>query len=100
MRYLAQQAGKTVPFFQDPAYTNINHIILSTSTVFSPNISIGAFAPVTSNGFGIDYMLDDDWAVCNITSYPDSSNPSDFVDLVRQSVCDIASVLEGRNFKL
>ncbi|XP_066913642.1 carnitine O-palmitoyltransferase 2, mitochondrial-like [Clytia hemisphaerica] len=99
MRYISQQTGQSVPFFQDPAYANINHIILSTSTVFSPNIQMGGFAPVVPDGLGVGYMVNDDWVGCNASSYPGSPNAGEFVELVHQSILDIKAVLEGRNFK-
>lgn len=99
LRYLAEQSGKSVEFFDDPAYKNINHIILSTSTVFSPNIQMGGFAPVVPDGYGVGYMVNDDWVGCNCSSYPESQNAAEFVSLVQQSIMDIKAVLEGRNFK-
>lgn len=39
--------------FSDPAYAKINHNILSTSTVASPAINIGGFAPVVPDGYGV-----------------------------------------------
>lgn len=39
--------------FSDPNYAKINHIILSTSTVGSPAINIGGFAPVVRDGYGV-----------------------------------------------
>ena len=42
-----------MPMFLDPSYIKINHNILSTSTVASPAINIGGFAPVVSDGYGV-----------------------------------------------
>lgn len=39
--------------FEDPAYENINHNILSTSTLSDPAICAGGFGPVVNNGYGI-----------------------------------------------
>ena len=39
--------------YLDPAYKSINHIVLSTSTLSSPAIVIGGFAPVVPDGFGV-----------------------------------------------
>ena len=60
---------------------------------------MGGFAPVVPDGFGIGYMVNDDWVGCNVSSYPGSANAAEFVELVQQSIYDIKSVLEGRNFK-
>jgi len=39
--------------YRDPAYSYINHVILSTSTLADPTIQNGAFAPVVPDGYGI-----------------------------------------------
>jgi len=39
--------------YRDPAYSLLNHIILSTSTLPDPSVQNGAFAPVVPNGYGI-----------------------------------------------
>ncbi|KAF1591368.1 CPT2 palmitoyltransferase, partial [Spelaeornis formosus] len=52
LRYLAAARGVTLPeLYQDPAYQRINHNILSTSTLSSPAVSLGGFAPVVPDGF-------------------------------------------------
>ena len=96
---MASETGRSVAFFDDEAYLKMNHIILSTSTVFSPNVRMGGFAPVTHNGFGVGYMVDNDALGCNVSAYPDSPSCSEFVESVFQSLHDIQCVLEGRNFK-
>ena len=53
MKHLAEKSGKVPEFYRDPGYTNINHIILSTSTLTSPAVVIGGFGPVTPNGYGV-----------------------------------------------
>lgn len=54
LKTLVEEEGGRVPeLFTDPAYQKLNHIILSTSTVSSPAILIGGFAPVTPDGFGV-----------------------------------------------
>ncbi|XP_057297159.1 carnitine O-palmitoyltransferase 2, mitochondrial-like isoform X1 [Hydractinia symbiolongicarpus] len=99
LKYLAEKSGKEVEFFADEAYKNINHIIISTSTVFSPHIQMGGFAPVVPNGLGVGYMVHDEWLGCNTSTYTDSPNGSEFVSLVQQSLSDIKKVLDGKNFK-
>ena len=79
--------------FTDPAYSDINHIILSTSTLSSPAVLIGGFAPVTPNGFGIGYSVSDDNLGVNITSYPDSHSVEDFVECINSSWEDMYEVL-------
>ncbi|XP_071784291.1 carnitine O-palmitoyltransferase 2, mitochondrial-like [Asterias amurensis] len=79
--------------FTDPAYSDINHIILSTSTLSSPAVLIGGFAPVTPNGFGIGYSVSNDNLGVNITSYPDSHSVEDFVECINSSWEDMYEVL-------
>ncbi|XP_063952515.1 carnitine O-palmitoyltransferase 2, mitochondrial-like [Lytechinus pictus] len=91
LRTLAAKEGKT------PAYSFINHIILSTSTLTAPAILIGGFAPVVPNGLGIGYNASDDSVGCHVTSYPDSLTGSDFVSCVADCWRDIRNVLSKTN---
>lgn len=97
LRTLAAKEGKTPTIFADPAYSFINHIILSTSTLSAPAVLAGGFAPVVPNGLGIGYSAFDDSVGCNITSYPDSLNGSDFVACVTDCWKDIQDVLSKTN---
>ncbi|XP_034036212.1 carnitine O-palmitoyltransferase 2, mitochondrial [Thalassophryne amazonica] len=96
LRYLAHSAGQTLhSFYTDPAYSAINHNILSTSTLSSPAVNLGGFAPVVPDGFGIGYGVHDDWIGCNVSSYP-ARNVHEFLQCVHKSLEDIFSVLEGQ----
>ncbi|CAL8255365.1 unnamed protein product [Merluccius merluccius] len=96
MRYLANAKGQALhDFYQDPAYGAINHNILSTSTLTSPAVSLGGFAPVVPDGFGVGYGVHDDWIGCNVSSYP-SRNVHEFLQCVDKSLEDIFTVLEGK----
>lgn len=99
LRLLAESAGKVPDIFQDPAYKQINHIILSTSTLSSPALMLGGFGAVTRDGLGVGYGIQDDWLGCNVTSYPPDTDVRGFLECVRLSLEDIYSVLEGKNFK-
>lgn len=99
MRYLANSKGMPLPsLYQDPAYAAINHIILSTSTLTSPAVSLGGFAPVVPDGFGVGYGVHDDWIGCNVSSYPDR-NVHEFLKCVHKSLEDIFTVIEGKPLK-
>ncbi|XP_062854480.1 carnitine O-palmitoyltransferase 2, mitochondrial isoform X2 [Trichomycterus rosablanca] len=99
MRYLANSKGMALPsLFQDPAYAAINHNILSTSTLTSPAVSLGGFAPVVPDGFGVGYGVHDDWIGCNVSSYP-SRNVKEFLKCVHKSLEDIFTVIEGKPIK-
>lgn len=54
LRLLAQKNQlKTPDLFTDPAYSHINHNILSTSSLTSDYVWLGGFGPVVKNGYGI-----------------------------------------------
>lgn len=96
MRYLANSKGMELPsLYKDPAYTAINHNILSTSTLTSPAVSLGGFAPVVPDGFGVGYGVHDDWIGCNVSSYP-ARNVKEFLRCVHKSLEDIFTVIEGK----
>ncbi|KAI8497228.1 Carnitine O-palmitoyltransferase 2, mitochondrial [Branchiostoma belcheri] len=93
LRTLAEQSGASPAIFRDPAYAAINHIILSTSTLSSPAVHLGGFAPVVPDGFGIGYMIRDRELGYNVTSYPASHNVRDFLQCVESSLEDLFKVL-------
>ncbi|KAM9386335.1 carnitine O-palmitoyltransferase 2, mitochondrial [Pholidichthys leucotaenia] len=96
LRYLANSKSQPLPgLYGDPAYAAINHNILSTSTLTSPAVSLGGFAPVVPDGFGIGYGVHDDWIGCNVSSYP-ARNVHEFLRCVHKSLEDIFSVVEGK----
>ncbi|XP_076134253.1 carnitine O-palmitoyltransferase 2, mitochondrial [Alosa pseudoharengus] len=96
MRYLANTKGMALPdIYHDPAYATINHNILSTSTLTSPAVSLGGFAPVVPDGFGVGYGVHDDWIGCNVSSYP-ARNVHEFLQCVHKSLEDIFTVIEGK----
>lgn len=99
IRKLAEMDGKTLPMFADPSYTKINHNILSTSTVTSPAINIGGFAPVVSDGYGVGYSIEDNRIGYNVTSYPPATNSSEFVQCLKDSLDSIHDIFEGRSPK-
>lgn len=99
LRILAESTGKLPELFQDPAYKRINHINMSTSTLASPALMLGGFGPVVRDGFGVGYLIQDDWLGCNVTSYPPDTDVRGFLECVKLSLEDIYSVLEGKNFK-
>ncbi|XP_074492515.1 carnitine O-palmitoyltransferase 2, mitochondrial [Sebastes fasciatus] len=96
MRYLANSNGQALhSLYTDPAYAAINHNILSTSTLSSPAVHLGGFAPVVPDGFGVGYGVHDDWIGCNVSSYP-ARNVHEFLQCVEKSLEDIFAVLEGK----
>ncbi|XP_031173924.1 carnitine O-palmitoyltransferase 2, mitochondrial [Sander lucioperca] len=96
LRYLAYSKNQALhSLYTDPAYVAINHNILSTSTLTSPAVNLGGFAPVVPDGFGVGYGVHDDWIGCNVSSYP-ARNVHEFLQCVYKSLEDIFTVLEGK----
>lgn len=99
LRYLAAARGISMPeLFLDPAYRQINHNILSTSTLSSPAVNIGCFAPVVPDGFGIGYAVQDNWIGCNVSAYQ-SRNAREFLQCVEKALEDMFDALEGKMIK-
>lgn len=96
MRYLAGSKGQALhSLYTDPAYSAINHNILSTSTLTSAAVSLGGFAPVVPDGFGVGYGVHDNWIGCNVSTYP-ARNVHEFLQCVYKSLEDIFTVLDGK----
>lgn len=53
LKKFADKSNVVCNIFDDPAYTYINNIILSTSTLNSPAVFAGGFGPVVKNGLGV-----------------------------------------------
>lgn len=99
LRYLAAAKGISMPeLFLDPAYRQINHNILSTSTLNSPAVRIGCFAPVVSDGLGIAYAVQDGWIGCNVSTYQ-GRNAREFLQCVEKALEDMFDALEGKTIK-
>ncbi|XP_064138065.1 carnitine O-palmitoyltransferase 2, mitochondrial [Loxodonta africana] len=99
LRYLAAAKGIPLPeLYLDPAYGKINHNILSTSTLSSPAVNLGGFAPVVPDGFGIGYAVHDNWIGCNVSSYP-GRNAHEFLRCVEKALDDMFDALEGKSIK-
>nr|XP_033773163.1 carnitine O-palmitoyltransferase 2, mitochondrial isoform X2 [Geotrypetes seraphini] len=96
LRYLATSLGHSIPdLFQDEAYAQINHNILSTSTLTSPAVQFGGFGPVVTDGFGVAYGMHDNLMGCIVSSYP-TRNAQEFLQCLKRSLEDIFKVLEGQ----
>jgi carnitine O-palmitoyltransferase 2 len=54
---MAEVRGQIPDLYNDPAYARINHCILSTSTLSSPAVELGGFAPVVPDGYGVGMYL-------------------------------------------
>uniref|UniRef100_A0ABM5G7V3 Carnitine O-palmitoyltransferase 2, mitochondrial n=1 Tax=Pogona vitticeps TaxID=103695 RepID=A0ABM5G7V3_9SAUR len=96
LQCLADLRGTPLPdFYQDQAYAQINHNIISTSTLSSPAVQMGGFGPVVPDGFGIAYAVHDNWIGLNVSSYP-ARDVHGFIQCVHKSLEDIFNVLEDK----
>uniref|UniRef100_A0A2K5NYW2 Carnitine O-palmitoyltransferase 2, mitochondrial n=4 Tax=Cercopithecinae TaxID=9528 RepID=A0A2K5NYW2_CERAT len=99
LRHLAAAKGIILPeLYLDPAYGQINHNVLSTSTLSSPAVNLGGFAPVVSDGFGVGYAVHGNWIGCNVSSYP-GRNAREFLQCVEKALEDMFDALEGKSIK-
>lgn len=99
LRYLTAAKGIALPeLYLDPAYGQINHNILSTSTLTSPAVNIGGFAPVVPDGFGVGYAVHDNWIGCNVSSYT-GRNAREFLQCVQKALEDMFDAMEGKSIK-
>lgn len=79
-------------------YAHMNHIILSTSTLSSDAVLIGGFAPVTPDGYGVGYGIEDSQLGTQVTTYP-TRDGAEFVRHLDKVLDDLHTVLSGNNFK-
>ena len=68
------------------------HNTLSTSTLSSPALDGGGFGPVTADGYGVGYGIQDDGSGFSVTSYMDTL-PA-FGALLQEAVADMQAVLQ------
>lgn len=94
LKHMAQQHGMELPMFTHPAYANLNHIILSTSTLSDPAVLIGGFAAVTPDGYGVGYGCENHQIGFNVTTYP-GANASDFIYNAERALEDIHDIFNG-----
>jgi carnitine O-palmitoyltransferase 2 len=91
LRYIAQKNGLPVSeIFKDKAYQVLNTNILSTSTLASPAIVLGAFGPVAKEGYGIGYGMDENNLRFNITSYLEVAP---FANALQESLVEMTKAL-------
>lgn len=95
LRHMAKIHGIAEPaLYSDQAHKLINHNILSTSTLSSPALMLGGFGPVTHDGYGIGYSIQDEFLGTVFTNYPEHTNGPEFVDCLRESFDEITNIVE------
>jgi len=96
LKYLSEQRSMALPsLYQDAAYAAINYNILSTSTLSSPAVYCGGFAPVVPDGYGLGYSIDDNMLGAVVTTYLPHRSGSDFVSCLQSAYNKIEKVLRN-----
>ncbi|KAK0173491.1 hypothetical protein PV328_006680 [Microctonus aethiopoides] len=93
---ISNDKNKIPAIFSDPAYAKINHNILSTSTLSSPEVMAGGFGPVVDDGYGIGYMIQDHRLGSVVTSYHEHRDATDYIGYLKSSFDDIHRILKGK----
>ncbi|KAG8283514.1 Carnitine O-palmitoyltransferase 2, mitochondrial [Homalodisca vitripennis] len=93
LKLIAEKRGLNLEVFNDPAYKAINQNILSTSTLASDYLELGAFGPVVQNGYGIGYSVWNDRLGCIITNYSGHSDGLGFLQALEESLNKIEEIL-------
>ncbi|EQC30009.1 hypothetical protein SDRG_12289 [Saprolegnia diclina VS20] len=92
LRKMAEIEGLDLPgLYTLPSYKTMSHIILSTSTLSSPNLDGGSFGPVNEDCYGIGYGIESIGSMFQLASY--RNDLGDMRDLLSKSVQDIEAVL-------
>ncbi|OQR97245.1 choline/Carnitine O-acyltransferase [Achlya hypogyna] len=98
LRKMAELQGLDTPaLFRLPSFEVMSHIILSTSTLSSPNLDGGSFGPVNADCYGIGYGIESQGSMFQLASY--RTDLGDLRDLLAKSVQDIEAVLEATKTK-
>lgn len=96
LQHLAASNGhKLHDLYTDEVSSAINHHIISTSTLSSPGLRMGGFAPEVLDGFGIGYCVYERCTRGSVSSYQ-THNVEEYVECVHRSLEDIFTVLEGK----
>ncbi|XP_043490817.1 carnitine O-palmitoyltransferase 2, mitochondrial [Polistes fuscatus] len=94
LKSISEESGTRMPaIFEDPSYNNLNHNILSTSTLSSPAILCGGFGPVVNDGYGIGYIIHDNMVGTITTGYQGNRNVSDYAKNLENALKKIHRLL-------
>lgn len=96
LKQLAVSQGQALhSLYTHRATATINHHVITSSSLASPSLVTGGYAPVVPDGFGIAYGCKDFEVRCNASSYL-ALDVEDFVKCIYKSLEDIFAVLEGK----
>ncbi|XP_043280995.1 carnitine O-palmitoyltransferase 2, mitochondrial isoform X2 [Venturia canescens] len=92
----SNSSGGSLPaIFKDPAYAKLNHNILSTSTLSSPQVRAGGFGPVVEDGYGIGYVIQNHRLGSVVTSYKPHRHAEEYVKSLSSAVKDLHAILKS-----
>ncbi|KAL1129813.1 hypothetical protein AAG570_012757 [Ranatra chinensis] len=94
LNLLAQKNGNIPDVFVDPSYATINHNILSTSTLNSDVLLLGAFGPVVEDGYGIGYSIWNERLGSIVTNYSHSTDGEGFIACMEGALNEIYKILQ------
>ncbi|XP_034234835.1 carnitine O-palmitoyltransferase 2, mitochondrial [Thrips palmi] len=97
LRKLAEMKGLLPEIYKDPAYTHINHHILSTSTLSSDVVALGGFGPVVKDGFGIGYSIYDNRLGSVVSYYEGHADGSGFKECLEKAFHDLHRALLAKS---
>ncbi|XP_054280161.1 carnitine O-palmitoyltransferase 2, mitochondrial [Macrosteles quadrilineatus] len=95
LRLKADSLGLKPELFSDPAYAAMNHNIMSTSTLASENLQMGAFGPVVHNGYGISYSLWSDRLGSIVTNYEGQADGAGFIYALEKALDQLQNILKS-----
>ncbi|KAK9497585.1 hypothetical protein O3M35_004284 [Rhynocoris fuscipes] len=94
LRVIAEKKGKVPQLYKDPAFIKFNHYILSTSTLNSDALMLGAFGPVVPDGYGIGYSIWNDRLGSIVSNYRQNTDGKVFVDCLKNALSDLYDCLK------
>lgn len=80
--------------FTHPSYHHLNHSLLSTSTLTSPAILAGGFAPTAKDALGIGYTVTDENIKIMLCGYPEHRNLQEYNEVLLQTFEELNVVLK------
>ncbi|ETV94000.1 hypothetical protein H310_12056 [Aphanomyces invadans] len=94
LKKIAAIQGMPVPeLFDLPSHAVMNKIILSTSTLSSPNLDGGSFGPVNEDCYGIGYGIENQGSIFQLASY--RKDLADLKAALVSSLHDIEAILRA-----
>ena len=94
LRLISEKEGIKPDIFSDPSYSQANHFVLSTSSLFGNYFSGGGFAPVVQDGFGLGYGYVDDKLGMLCSSYKGERDGKTMTKAFVKALDQIRDVLE------